>query len=125
MKNFLQIGIFRKAFGTVTLLCLLLSTVQMSAQASLNYFEDFEGTNNWTFVNGTQANKWHVGSATSNGLGSKSLYISNNNGANNTYSTGSESVTYAYKEITIPVGTTNTTVSFDWKNDGGSGVAIW
>ena len=97
----------------------------MSAQASLNYFEDFEGTNNWIFVNGTQANKWHVGSATSNGLGSKSLYISDNNGANNTYSTGSESVTYAYKEITIPVGTTNTTVSFDWKNDGGSGVAIW
>ncbi|WP_166668246.1 T9SS type A sorting domain-containing protein [Epilithonimonas xixisoli] len=103
---------------------MLFCVVNISAQATLNYFEDFEGTNNWTFVNGTQANKWHVGSATSNGLGSKSLYISNDNGVNNTYNINSASVTHAYRGITIPAGTTNTTLSFDWRAEGERGCTL-
>ncbi|WDF48302.1 GEVED domain-containing protein [Chryseobacterium sp. KACC 21268] len=96
----------------------LFCVVNISAQASLNYFDDFEGTNEWVLVNGTQVNKWHVGGATSSGLGSKSLYISNDNGSTNGYNGNAASVVHAYREIAIPSGTTNATLSFDWKTRG-------
>ena len=119
MKVNLLICSIEGVFRNFTFFCLMLfCVVDISAQATLNYFEDFEGTNNWTFANGTQANKWHVGSATFTGLGSKSLYISNDNGVTHGYNGNSASIVHAYREITIPSGTTNVTLSFDWKARG-------
>jgi GEVED domain/Fibronectin type III domain len=88
--------------------------------ATLNLADGFEGTNNWTFVNGSQTNKWFVGSATSNG-GTKSLYISDDAaGATYNYNIGVLSVTQAYRDIAIPAGTGNVEFSFDWKGYGES-----
>lgn len=87
-------------------------------QVALPYTENFEGTGNkgWTLVNGP-ANKWFVGSAVNNG-GTKSLYISNNDGASNEYSGGVSSVTHAYRDISIPTGTSIVNLSFDWRANG-------
>lgn len=90
------------------------------SQASFPYYEDFEGSGNngWTMVNGvTQPNKWYVGSATNNG-GSRALYISNNGGATNGYTNSSNSITHSYRDISIPTGTTNAYITFDWKAYG-------
>ena len=81
------------------------------------YTEDFEGTHNWVFVNGAQTNKWFVGSAVNNG-GTKSLYISDNNGVDNQYDTTGMSTTHAYKDIVIPTGTADVELSFDWRSVG-------
>ena len=85
--------------------------------ADLNYIEDFEGTHGWEFTNGTQVNKWYVGTAVNNG-GTKSLYISNNNGTANTYTITTTSVTQAYKQIAIPANTADVQIGFDWRADG-------
>jgi hypothetical protein len=64
--------------------------------------EDFEGnTHSFTLVNGSQANKWVVGTATANGS-TKSAYISND-GDSNAYTTTSSSVVHIYRDITFPV----------------------
>lgn len=88
--------------------------------ATFPYSENFEGTNgnNWTFVNGSQTNKWFVGSAVNNG-GTQSLYISNNaSGTTHNYLITSTSVVQSYRDIAIPVGTTTANISFDWRANG-------
>ncbi len=65
-------------------------------------FEDAEENANWILNNGRQTNRWHIGYAVNNG-GEKSLYISNDGGANYTYSTGAESYSYASRKINITV----------------------
>ncbi|MFC6097323.1 fibronectin type III domain-containing protein, partial [Flavobacterium qiangtangense] len=89
-------------------------TTQIPAQ--LNFIEGFEGPNTWTLNNGTQVNKWIVGTATSNG-GTQSLYISNNNAAN-AYTLGSTSVVHAYRDIQMPAVVGDLSLSFDWKAVG-------
>ena len=85
---------------------------------ALPYSEDFEGANvRWAFVNGTQANKWHVGTAASSG-GTKGMYISNDNGVTNAYTVDGEQVSQAYKDIAIPAGTQSLDLSFDWRAVG-------
>ena len=85
---------------------------------SLDYFEDFEGANpGWTLNNGTQTNKWVVGTATSNSP-THSLYISDNNGATNTYNGTSTSIVTAYKDLMIPATAGQVYLSFDWKGQG-------
>lgn len=118
MRNLLIPNNRKFVIGINFLLLIFINTIKVSAQATINFFDDFEGTNNWVVVNGTQVNKWHLGSAVSNGLGSKSIYISNDNGVTNTYSTNSSSVTHVYREIAVPSGTTDATLSFDWRAQG-------
>ncbi|SMC83786.1 beta strand repeat-containing protein, partial [Moheibacter sediminis] len=92
------------------------TTSQVAANFPFN--EDFEGTNNWVVANGTQTNKWFVGSAVSNNS-TKSLYISNNaSGTTHNYATGNASTVHAYRDILIPTGTANITLSFDWISNG-------
>lgn len=95
--------------------------------ASLNYTEGFEGASSWSIVNDGQANKWYVGTATSNS-GTKSLYVSNDNGTTNGYDIASTSVVQAYRDIAIPAGTSTVEFSFDWKGYGESGydyLRVW
>ncbi len=84
--------------------------------AIVNFVEDFESTPAWTLNNGTQTNKWIIGTATSNG-GAQSLYISNNNAAN-AYTITSASIVHAYRDILVPAGTNFMDLSFDWKGQG-------
>jgi phosphodiesterase/alkaline phosphatase D-like protein len=85
--------------------------------ATLNWTADFEGTPSWSLVNGTQTNKWYIGSAAAS-TGTKSLYISNDNGTTNGYDVNSLSTVQAYRDIAIPAGTTTVEFSFDWKGVG-------
>jgi len=87
--------------------------------AVTDYVQDFEGTDNgnWTLNNGTQTNKWFIGSATSLSP-TQSLYVSNTNGTTNAYDTGANSVVQAYRDIAIPAGTTDANLAFSWKNQG-------
>ncbi|WP_072922667.1 fibronectin type III domain-containing protein [Chryseobacterium sp. OV279] len=85
--------------------------------ANLPYSQNFSVSNDFEFINGTQINKWFYGSATGNPT--NSIYISNNNGTSNTYSTNSTSITHAYRDIVIPAGASIATLSFDWKANGG------
>ncbi|MDN3708776.1 gliding motility-associated C-terminal domain-containing protein [Myroides ceti] len=89
--------------------------------ADLNFSEDFEGSPTWDFSNGTQPNKWYIGTAVNNG-GTQSLYISDNNGTSNNYTTSTSSVTQAYKQISIPANIADVQIKFDWRALGETGV---
>ncbi len=85
------------------------------AAAPMPFADDFESASvGWSMSAGTQLNKWFVGNATNNG-GQRSLYISNNDGTTNDYTITQTSTVHVYRDITIPAGTTNVGISFDWK----------
>ena len=69
-------------------------------------------------VNGSQTNKWVIDSAVNNG-GSRALYISNDNGASNSYSNTSTSNVYATKLFNFP-NAGDYAFSYDWRADGES-----
>ncbi|MCO5269742.1 MAG: fibronectin type III domain-containing protein [Brumimicrobium sp.] len=83
--------------------------------ATIPYTDDFSA-NKYTFVNGTQTNKWAHGSAAGNP--SDAIYISNDGGVTNAYTTSSSSVAHAYRDIAIPTGATTAEFSFDWRCEG-------
>ena len=74
-------------------------------------------TNDFTFVNSATAshNNWRYGSAAGNPA--NGIYISNDSGTTNAYGTQAN-VTFAYKDVAIPSGTTTSTFSFDWRCNG-------
>lgn len=86
--------------------------------ATLPYSQPFTGPNDFGFSNGTQANKWVYGSATGNPA--NSIYVSNDNGVTNNYTMTTTSVVQAYRDFSIPTGTTLATFSYDWKSGGES-----
>ncbi|KQS92841.1 fibronectin type III domain-containing protein [Chryseobacterium sp. Leaf394] len=94
----------------------IMSHLKAQTPATIPYTQNFNSANDFTFVNGTQTNKWAYGTATGN-TGS-SIYISNDNGTANAYTVNSTSVVQAYREITVPANTTIATLSFDWKGIG-------
>ena len=79
-------------------------------------FEDAEENSQWTFVNGTYANKWHIGSAVNNG-GDNAMYVSNDNGATNTYTTN-YSMIWAYRDVYLDPSYTDYVLSFDCRAFG-------
>lgn len=81
-------------------------------------YSDNLNTNNFTLINGAQTNKWAYGSAIGNPA--NALYISSDNGVTNAYNNGVASVVQAYREIIVPNGTTNASLSFDWRGTGES-----
>ena len=95
--------------------------------AMLPYTTDFEdATDNqqWVLLNGTQTNQWYLGVPTDSTsdvnttlYGTNGLYVSNNAGVSNTYSSTTSKV-YAYRDILVPDGTTDLVLSFDWKAQG-------
>lgn len=82
------------------------------------YDQGFEsGLDSWQAGNGTEPNKWVVGTATNNG-GTQALYVSNDNGVSNAYTTGTASVTHVYRDFQIPAGFPLINLRFDWKAAG-------
>jgi gliding motility-associated-like protein len=84
--------------------------------AVLDYQDDLENSTQWTLINDNE-NRWVLGDAVSSSP-SKSIYISNNGGVDNVYSANDFSVSFAYRDIVVPVGTTEINFSFDWRNNG-------
>ena len=80
--------------------------------------EDFEdGWIDWITVNGTQPNKWELGSAMTyrNGY---AAYISTNSGATHSYNPGASSYVHFYHDVTFPADMTGMTLKFQWKGVG-------
>jgi hypothetical protein len=99
-----------------------------NAAPNLNYpfVEDFETTpnNNWTIVNGSQTNKWFIGSASAY-AGQQAAYISNDNGTSNTYTLGTSSVTHIYRDFEFPANASHVYIRFNWKANGEFGSTIY
>ena len=113
------------AIGNVFYAVSSATVVAAPTVATLPYIQPFD-TNDFTFSNGSYVNKWVWGSAAGNPA--NALYISNDNGVNNAYSIGNTSIVHAYNDFSIPAGTTNATIGFDWKSNGQSGsdyMRVW
>lgn len=77
--------------------------------------------NNWTVANhgGGVRNRWFTGNPTDVGAtGSRAAYISSDGGANYGYNNGRTSVSHFYRDVTIPAGVSQVTLSFNWKATG-------
>ena len=89
---------------------------------SLPYVNDFETPSSYSdfgFLNGTQSNKWQIGSAAgvNNTVGgANAMYISNDSGTSWAYTGGTagNSKVYAYLDIEVPVGVNELLLDFDW-----------
>ena len=90
---------------------------QISATAP-PYTEDFEGeTVLWRLANGSNTNRWVIGSATNHTSGGeKALYISDDNGITNTYTNTAASSVIAYCPLILEAR--DYAISFDWKSYG-------
>jgi Holliday junction resolvase len=83
------------------------------------FTENFESSSvSWAIENGSQTNKWYVGSATYQGNSGKSAYISNDNGVTNAYTLDQGSTSHFYRDVVFPESTTDYQLSFDWKGMG-------
>ena len=100
--------------------CLIISILGILSATTI-FNEDFEnGATNWTIVNGTVTNKWHVGTATANG-GTHSIYISTHpNGETHDYNITSSSVVHFYRDVTFPANAVNIVLNFDFLCGGES-----
>ncbi len=82
--------------------------------------EGFEtGGTEWTILNGIAVNKWFVGDVVS-ASGTESLYVSDSDGATNTYNGTAFSVVHAYRDIAFPATPGEAQLSFQWKCFGES-----
>lgn len=86
--------------------------------ANLPFTETFEDTlSNWSFVNGNQINKWHIGNAVAQS-GARSAYISSTDGVTNAYSLNQSNVTHIFRDIKFPDVNGVFNFSFYWKAQG-------
>lgn len=130
-QNFLHLHRLRNTFVGITaafrfiFFCLLLLfNVQGYAQTALISAFDggFENTtstftaNGWTAVNDNN-NKWYVGAAVKY-AGTNGAYIDNNGGSTNKYVTNKEYTSHFYRDIIIPSGATNISLSFFLRGSG-------
>ena len=90
----------------------------LMAPATAPFADDFEAGNNWMFINGNLTNAWAYGEAAHNGEGTHALYISNDNGASNAYSTSNAATVFAIKSFHFEEG--NFIFQYDWKAKGES-----
>lgn len=88
------------------------------ATPATGFTDNFETDKGWELINGTLTNKWVCGTATNNG-GSNALYISNDGGTTNAYSSSSATMAYTSKLFHFEAG--DYTISYDWKANGESG----
>lgn len=89
------------------------------APKSYPFTDNFNGTNDWILVNGTQTNKFEIGTPVNSQLTFEdgALFVSNN-GISNTYTINSASSSYAYVDVVVPTDVDSTELAFDWYNKG-------
>lgn len=88
----------------------------LMAPATAPFADDFEAGNNWMFINGSLTNAWAYGEAAHNREGTHAIYISNDGGAKNEYTTTANAVVYAVKSFNFEEGVY--TFKYDWKAKG-------
>ncbi|MCQ2384592.1 MAG: choice-of-anchor J domain-containing protein [Paludibacteraceae bacterium] len=89
------------------------------APTPMPYTTDFaDATDNagWVLENGGATNRWCIGGNVVGNGDTKSLYISNNNGASHEYTGSSSSYVYAYRSFHFTPGIYS--ISFDWLCNG-------
>ncbi len=79
--------------------------------------------NNWLVATaGGAANDWFVGAGAPAFAGARCAYISDAAGGGTyTYNVNSATVCHIYRNVTIPAGQSNVTLTFRWKNFGETG----
>ena len=110
----------RFALPLLALGMLLLLPLGVAAQVALPFDCDFSqpsADGQWTLVNGSNANAWAFGTAASEHMGDRALYISNNGGATNTYSNNSVSYSWAYVDVNLTTPG-QYYLDFDWVANG-------
>lgn len=80
-------------------------------------FEDGGENTHWSLQNGNYTNRWFIG-GTVHQAGDSSLYVSQNNGAANTYDTYAESYVWAFRDVYFDAGYAEYQIEFDVKNLG-------
>jgi len=82
-------------------------------------FEDSTLFNKWVLINGNEPNQWFIGTAVNNTTnGNKSLYISQDQGINNSYNFNATSNVWAYMDINLDSTIGEYKISFDWHARG-------
>jgi hypothetical protein len=76
--------------------------------------------NGWTIANNAGGNQWVIGT-TPIGFTNNSAFISNDAGVSNAYTNTTATVVHFYRDVTIPAGETNISLSFDWLANGEAG----
>ena len=76
--------------------------------------------NGWTLANGTQVNKWEIGTGATGYTGARAAFISNNGGTNWTYTLTTAATVYFYRDIAFPSGEGDIQLSFDYRATGES-----
>ena len=94
------------------------TTTQEVPDVSEGWSDDFEGTScGWELINGDFTNAWAWGTAANCGDGTKSLYISNDAGTTNAYTTSTTNTTvYAAKLLYFSKGKYQ--ISYNWMANG-------
>ena len=89
------------------------------AVSDFPYSTGFEADDDiaWTFVNDA-TNKWFIGTGAAS-TGTNGLYISNDNGTTNAYTTTGTQFSYAYRVLSVDAAT-QFDISFSWKANGES-----
>ncbi|MDR0229305.1 MAG: choice-of-anchor J domain-containing protein, partial [Flavobacteriaceae bacterium] len=88
-----------------------------STASNILFTDDFEGTvSKWTFTNDL-INEWHIGTATKS-KGASSMYITNDAGVSNTYTSKSNISIAESDVITIPLGTSMVNLFYSWRSIG-------
>ncbi len=109
-----------KVFSIPSLFTLLLS-VHSFGQITIDYSSfEFGSLNGWTFVNGSETNKWHIGGAESyyDPFSRVGVYISSDGGTNYGYNNNSSSIVHAYKDILINTVNDDMVLTFKLKSFG-------
>lgn len=80
-------------------------------------------SNGWTVSNTTNANRWFLGTVPGGAsFTSRAAYISSDPaGTTWTFTNSSPSVSHFYRDVTIPAGQTQVTLSFNWQALGETG----
>ena len=97
----------------------MFNTIQtpVTVDAQHPFDDGFEGNNcGWLLENGNLTNQWHWGTATNNG-GMRSIYVSNDGGATNTYTYTQAAHIYATKTFSLEQDGTYK-FSYDWHAKG-------
>ncbi|MBR3412348.1 MAG: fibronectin type III domain-containing protein [Bacteroidales bacterium] len=103
---------------------LLLATVLLLPFFAQSQFVDYSCSFNddsdsagWIFVNGSETNKWCIGTDSVN-VGGRALFISSTDSSTNSYNTGNQSIVYAYRSFELMEGSYY--LSYNWKAYGES-----
>ncbi len=96
-----------------------MTTQQLAVVPYICDFEDPLENVNWSYANGSQANKWYIGTAANNTVGgNRSLYISKNYGATNEYHNASLTYAWAFRDIYFSPTPGDYKLKFDWRAQG-------